>query len=101
MLAQLKSFIYDSLDPFQFAYQNNRSCEDAFLVKINEVISYLDSKLSVEKKKKKKGIMTKSHNSDRMMFFYFSSAFIQPHLLANKMLSMSVPCDMILWIIYY
>ena len=38
-----------------------------------------------------------------MMFFYFSSAFntIQPHLLANKMLSMSVPSDMILWIIDY
>ena len=38
-----------------------------------------------------------------MMFFDFSSAFntIQPHLLANKMLSMSVPSVMILWITDY
>ena len=50
MLPQLKSFIHDSLDPFQFAYQGNRSCEDALLVTINEVTSHLDSKLSVEKK---------------------------------------------------
>ena len=37
------------------------------------------------------------------MFFTFPSAFntIQSHLLANKMLSMSVPSDMILWIIDY
>ena len=32
VLPQLKSFIHDSLDPFQIAYQNNRSCEDALLV---------------------------------------------------------------------
>ena len=51
MLPQLKSFIHDSLDPFQFAYQNNRSCEDALLVTINEVTSHLDSRLSVEKTK--------------------------------------------------
>ena len=51
VLPQLKSFIHDSLDPFQFAYQSNRSCEDALLVTINEVTSHLDSKLSVKKKK--------------------------------------------------
>ena len=100
VLPQYKSFIQDSQDPFQFAYQNNRSCEDALLVTINEVTSNLDSKLSVEKNKAS-GIITKSCNSDRIMFFNFSSAFntIQPHLLATKMLSMSVPSDMILWII--
>ena len=49
VLPQLKSFIHVSLDPFQFVYQNNRSYEDALLVTINEVASYLDSKLSVEK----------------------------------------------------
>ena len=48
VLPQLKSFIYDSLDPFQFAYQNNRSCEHGLLVTINEVTSHLDSKFSVE-----------------------------------------------------
>ena len=64
--------------------------------------SHLESKLSV-KKNKVSGIITKSRNSVRMMFFDFSSAFntIQPHLLANKMLSMSVPSDMILWITDY
>ena len=45
-----KSFIHDSLGPFQFAYQNKRSCEDDLLVTRNEVTSHLDSKLSVEKK---------------------------------------------------
>ena len=102
VLPQLRSFIHDSLDPFQFAYQSNRSCEDALLVTISEVTSHLDSKLSV-KKNTVSGIITKSRNSVRMMFFDFSSAFntIQPHLLANKMLSMSVPSDMILWIIDY
>ena len=50
---QLRSFIHDSLDPFQFAYQSNRSCEDALLVTINEVTSHLDPKLSVEKNKVK------------------------------------------------
>ena len=52
VLPQLKSFIHDSLDPFQFAYQSNRSCEDALLVTINDVTSHLDSKLSVKKKTK-------------------------------------------------
>ena len=64
--------------------------------------SHLDSLLSVEKKEVS-GIITKSCDSVRMMFLYFSSAFstIKQHLLANKMLSMSVPSDMILWIIDY
>ena len=48
MLPQLKSFFQDSLDPFQVAYQNNRSCENALLVKINEVTSHLDSRLTVK-----------------------------------------------------
>ena len=91
VLPQLKSFIHDSLDPFQFAYKNNRICEDALLVAINEVTSHLDSKSSV-KKNKVSGIITNSRKSVRIMFFYSPSAFntIQPHLLANKMLSMSV-----------
>ena len=50
VLPQLKSFIRDSLDPFQFTYQSNRSCEDAILLTINDVTSHLDSKLSVGKK---------------------------------------------------
>ena len=64
--------------------------------------SHIDSKISVEKNKVS-GIITKHRNSVRMMFFNISSAFntIQPHLLANKMLSMPVQSDMILWIIDY
>ena len=86
VLPQLRSFIHDYQNPFKFAYQNNRSCEDALLVTINEVTSHLDFKLSVEKNKVS-GIITKSRNSVRMMFLNFSSSFntIQPHLLANKM----------------
>ena len=97
---QLKSFIHDSLDPFQFAYQSNRNCEEALLVTINEVTSHLHFKLSV-KKNKVGGIITKSRNSARL--FFRPSAFntIQPHFLPNKMLYMSVPNDMLLWIIDY
>ena len=64
--------------------------------------SHLDSKLSVEKNKVSR-IITKFRKSVRMMYFDFSSAFnaIQPHLLANKILSMSVPSDTIVWIIDY
>ena len=64
--------------------------------------SHLDSKLSAEKNKASE-IITKAHNSVSIMLLFFFSAFntIQSHLLANKMLSMSVPSDMILWIIYY
>ena len=51
VLPQLKSFIHDSQDPLQFAYQSNRSCVDALLVTTNEVTSHLDSKLSVTKTK--------------------------------------------------
>ena len=62
VLPQLKSHIHDSLDPFQFADQNNICCEDALLVIINEVTSLLDSKLSVEKNKVSE-IITTSRNS--------------------------------------
>ena len=48
VLSKHTSFIHDLLDPFQFAYQNKRSCEDALLVNINEVTSHLDSKLSMK-----------------------------------------------------
>ena len=34
VLPQLKSFINDSLDPFQLAHNNKRRCEDALLVTI-------------------------------------------------------------------
>ena len=51
LLPQLRLFIHDSLDPFQFAYQNNRSYEDVLLFTINEVTSHLEFRLSVEKTK--------------------------------------------------
>ena len=63
VLPQLMSFIHDSLDPFQFANQDNRSCEDALSVTINEITSHIDSKLSVEKDKFSV-IINKSRNSD-------------------------------------
>ena len=78
-------------------------------VTVEHIVSY--HKLSdisptfqiISGKNKVSVIITISRNSVRMMFFNFSSAFntIQPHLLANKMLSMSVPSDMMLWIIDY
>ena len=84
VLPQFKSFIHDSLDPFMYSYQHNRSCEVDLLVAIGEVTSHLDSRLSVEKNKVN-GIIAISRNSVGMMFFIFFSALntIQLHLLAN------------------
>ena len=71
VLPQLKSFIHDSLDPFMYSYQHNRSCEVDLLVAIGEVTSHLDSRLSVEKNKVNE-IIAISRNSVGMMFFIFS-----------------------------
>ena len=43
VLPQLMSFAQDSLDPFQFAQQYNRSCDDTILATINEATSHFDS----------------------------------------------------------
>ena len=75
------------VDPLQFAYQRNRSTDDALLFVLNSVFSHLD----------------KPGNAIRLMFYDFSSAFntIQPHLLVEKMKRMNVPANFIAWIFNY
>ena len=97
VLPQLKSIVKDCMDPFQFAYKSDRSCEDAILSIIDSVTSHLDPK-AVSEKNELKGVKEKVVTPQlRIMFFDFSSAFntIQPHLLANKLLTMDVPKSMI------
>ena len=67
---QLVASVADRMDPLQFAYKVRRGVEDACLVLVNLIASYLD----------------KSGSYVRVMFMIFSSAFnaIQPHLLIKK-----------------
>ena len=62
----------DLMDPFQFAYQRNRSVDDAIIHVLHNVCSHLGKKPDTR---------------IRLMFYDFSSAFniIQPNLLADKL----------------
>ena len=70
VLNRLSSIVSGFIDPLQFAYQRNRSIDDALLYVLNRVFSHLDE----------------PGHSIRLMFYDFSSAFntIQPHLLVQK-----------------
>ena len=87
VLNRLSSIVSGFVDPLQFAYQRNRSTDDALLYVLNSVFSHLD----------------KPGNSIRLMFYDFSSAFntIQPHLLVEKMQRMNVPGNFVAWIFNY
>lgn len=65
--------VVDSLDPLQFAYRNKRRVDDAALTLLNLIFKHLE------------GPGTHAH----LLFLNFSLAFntIQPHILANKLLS--------------
>ena len=80
----LKAQTRSHIDPNQFAYQQNRSVEDALLTLMHYAHTHLDSKGSYV----------------RILFADFSSAFntIQPHLLAQKLHAMSVNPHLSLWI---
>jgi hypothetical protein len=85
ILRSLLSQTQHQLDPFQFAYKQNRSTDDATLTLLHNAYSHLD----------------KSGSFVRILFIDFSSAFntIQPHLLASKLLSLDVNPKLILWIV--
>ena len=82
---QLQPQAADLMDPFQFAYQKNRSVDDAILHVLNNIYSHLD----------------KPSTSIHLMFYDFSSAFntIQPHLLADKL--MQHKKINVLWVLDY
>ena len=75
-----------NLDPLQFAYQSGRGVDDTKLFILNTLYRYLE------------GPQTHA----RILFADFSSAFntIQPHILANKLVSyFSLDNQLVLWII--
>ena len=76
-----------ALDPLQFAYKANRSTDDATLTLLHNAYTHLDAPGSFV----------------RILFIDFSSAFntIQPHLMALKLLNLSVCPKLILWIISF
>ena len=70
------------LDPYQFAYKNKRSVEDAILTFTNNIYNHLD--------------IPKSYV--RCLFIDFS---IQPHLLIPKLSNMGVNNQLSLWILNF
>ncbi|KAG5852656.1 hypothetical protein ANANG_G00064880 [Anguilla anguilla] len=70
VLAHLKSCLPPTLDPFQFAYRQNRSTEDAISTALHSALSHLDN----------------NNTYVRMLFIDFSSAFntIIPSKLITK-----------------
>ena len=72
------------MDSNQFAYKPNRSTDDATLTLLHNTYSHLE----------------KAGSFVRILFIDFSSAFntIQPHLMAQKLLSYDVSSRLVLWI---
>ena len=84
VLGHLRRETEDHQDPLQFAYTRRRSTEDAILTMLHHLHQHLD----------------KPGTYARVLFVDFSSAFntIQPHLLVNKLLDMTVNPEIIKWI---
>ena len=83
VLVHLQEQLADFMYPFQLAYRENRSVDDAILQVLNCIYSHLENL-----------------SSDVLRF---SSAFntIQPHLLSEKLLTMNVQASTIMWILDY
>ncbi|KAI2663046.1 hypothetical protein H4Q32_002071 [Labeo rohita] len=84
VLAYLKDITGPLLDPLQFAYQANRSVDDAVNMGLHYILQHLD----------------KPGTYARILFVDFSSAFntIIPNILQNKLSQLSVPTSICQWI---
>ncbi|XP_061633141.1 uncharacterized protein LOC133479775 [Phyllopteryx taeniolatus] len=84
VLDHLKSVTGPLLDPLQFAYQANRSADDAVNMGLHFILEHLDS----------------AGTYARILFVDFSSAFntIIPELLSSKLLQLSVLPAICQWI---
>ena len=84
VLRLLRSETAGHQDPLQFAYSKDKSTEDAILTLLHRLYDHLD----------------KPKSYARVLFIDFSSAFntMQPHLLAEELLAMSVNPVLIRWI---
>ena len=87
VLKSIQTQTKHALDPLQFAYRQNRSTDDATLTLLHNAYTHLEAPGSFV----------------RILFIDFSSAFntIQPHLMALKLLNLSVCPKLILWIISF
>ncbi|KAL0150392.1 hypothetical protein M9458_054209, partial [Cirrhinus mrigala] len=84
VLAYLKDITGPLLDPLQFAYQANRSVDDAVNMGLHYILQHLD----------------KPGTYARILFVDFSSAFntIIPDILQIKLSQLSVPTSICQWI---
>ena len=84
-LAHFLPSISNSLDPFQFAYRENRSVEDAVSLTLHELLQHLDTPRSYA----------------LVLFVDYSSAFntIVPQKLFNKLIGMNVNLSLCHWIL--
>ena len=75
----------DRMDPYQFAYRQNRGVDDAIISLLHDTYMHLE----------------KPNSYVRILYIDFSSAFntIQPHILANKLIDLQVDPHLILWLV--
>ena len=87
VFARLKPYVQPFQDSFQFAYQENRSVEDAIILFMDNIYEHL----------------TYDRNYARVLFIDFSSAFntIQPHLMIEKLINTGVNRHIISWILEF
>ena len=87
VLGQIVQQTQKRMDPHQFAYKPNRSTDDATLTLLHNAYTHLDTTGSFV----------------RILFVDFSSAFntIQPHLMAQKLLSLELEPKLILWVVNF
>ena len=85
VLQRLQAATDVSLDPLQFAYQVNRSVEDAVALGLHHIVEHLE----------------KSGSYVRVLFIDFSSAFntIVPHKLFSKLTDMCVEEFLCKWVL--
>ena len=85
VLAHLKTCLPPTLDPFQFAYRQNRSTVDATSVALHTALSHLDN----------------NNSYVRMLFIDFSSAFntIIPSKLITKLSDLGIDTSLCNWIL--
>ncbi|KAK7907136.1 hypothetical protein WMY93_015748 [Mugilogobius chulae] len=83
MVRELKINTGNLLDPYQFAYKNNRSCDDAVLTAVHNILQHLEDPKAYA----------------RLLFIDFSSAFntLMPHILLKKLSQWSINPYIIRW----
>lgn len=83
IVRELKSSTENYLDPYQFAYKNNRSTDDAVLTVLHSILQHLENPKAYA----------------RLLFIDFSSAFntLLPHILLDKLINWSVNPYIIRW----